>query len=296
LFFSVIISAYNRADLLPETISSVLVQTFTDFELIIVDDGSTDQTKAVVGAIQKNDHRVHYYHKENEERGAARNFGITKSNGEFLVFLDSDDLMRPSYLSTLHQTIQENPDIDFLAARFSFIDQNNYIKPHQTALKPGKNEITAFLRGNYLACNFCIRKDKPNFQFFPADRKYATIDDYMFILANLQFGTSLYFLDEVGVLMRLHDSRSMGNNQKVIAAREAAVNWIKENVILTDVQQSAFIAWSAYYCAIHYYLDYQRSAVFKKLVSAIRLIGLKKEFLILWIKAILGRHFILLLK
>ncbi|MBD3660935.1 MAG: glycosyltransferase family 2 protein, partial [Arenibacter algicola] len=104
-FFSVIISTYNRASFIGRTIASVLKQDFEDFELIIVDDGSTDNTKEVVVGIE--DKRIRYYKKDNAERGAARNFGAKKASGEYLNFLDSDDLLYDDHLSTAHKIIQE---------------------------------------------------------------------------------------------------------------------------------------------------------------------------------------------
>ncbi|MCS6985063.1 MAG: glycosyltransferase family 2 protein, partial [Leptospiraceae bacterium] len=79
-FFSVILPTYNRASWLPRSIQSVLDQKFQDFELIIVDDGSTDNTREVVAHFS--DPRIKYYYKENQERSAARNFGIRKASGQ----------------------------------------------------------------------------------------------------------------------------------------------------------------------------------------------------------------------
>ena len=99
-FFSIIIPTYNRANLISISIESVLKQTFTDFELIIVDDGSTDNTSEVVG--NYTDNRIFYYKKVNEERGAARNYGIKKSCGEYVNFLDSDDFFDANHLEVAY--------------------------------------------------------------------------------------------------------------------------------------------------------------------------------------------------
>jgi len=96
-FFSVIIPTFNRADLLAKAIQSVLDQTFTDWELIVIDDGSTDHTASLVKSFE--DERIGYYFKQNEERSAARNFGIEQSKGLFLSFLDDDDYYLSDFLS-----------------------------------------------------------------------------------------------------------------------------------------------------------------------------------------------------
>src|SRR5690606_25041004 len=88
-FFSIILPTYNRGPLLSKSISSVLSQKFTDFELIVVDDGSTDNTREVVQSFS--DPRIHYYYKENEERNFARNFGISMAKGKYVCFLRSEE-------------------------------------------------------------------------------------------------------------------------------------------------------------------------------------------------------------
>lgn len=104
---SVVIPAYNRAALLPETLSSVQAQTFTDWECIVVDDGSTDHTREVVSAVCAEDRRVRYVHQENAERSAARNTGIRHSRGEYICFLDSDDRYTPRYLQRLTEFLSD---------------------------------------------------------------------------------------------------------------------------------------------------------------------------------------------
>lgn len=97
--FSIIIPTYNRAAFLPKAIESVLAQTYTDRELIIVDDGSTDNTKEVVA--KYNDERIKYVYQDNAERSAARNNGIAHANGEYVCFMDSDNYMKPDRLEKL---------------------------------------------------------------------------------------------------------------------------------------------------------------------------------------------------
>lgn len=89
---SVVIPTFNRSDVLSRAINSVISQTFQDHEVIIVDDGSTDNTAQVVKEIQKKDERIIYYYQDNQGPSAARNFGIKKSRGNYIAFLDSDDV------------------------------------------------------------------------------------------------------------------------------------------------------------------------------------------------------------
>jgi len=107
---SVIIATYNRAQYLPEAIDSVLNQSYQDFELVIVDDGSVDDTKAIVDKyINSNTGKIRYFYQENKGPGAARNRGIKEAKGEYVAFLDSDDIWLPEKLEKQSRYLEENP-------------------------------------------------------------------------------------------------------------------------------------------------------------------------------------------
>ena len=106
--FSIIVPAYNAADSLEAAVASVLVQDFSDWELLLVDDGSTDgKTGALCDQMAGFDYRVHALHKENGGAGDARNYGIDRARGEYLVFLDSDDQLERGALSLLDEKLRE---------------------------------------------------------------------------------------------------------------------------------------------------------------------------------------------
>ena len=107
MFFSIIIPSYNRASFIKETIDSILNQTFQDWECIVVDDGSKDNTKEVVQEIIKTDNRVRYVYQENAERSAARNNGIKHAKGKYICFLDSDDQFTDGHLQGLYDVISQ---------------------------------------------------------------------------------------------------------------------------------------------------------------------------------------------
>ncbi len=105
--FSVIIPLYNKANFVKKTIESVLAQTYNEFEVIVVNDGSTDNSLEVVGKM--NDSRIRVFTKENGGVSAARNFGMEKAQYEYIAFLDADDLWMPDYLETIHAMIKQYP-------------------------------------------------------------------------------------------------------------------------------------------------------------------------------------------
>ena len=90
---SVVMPAYNSEKYIAESIESVLNQTFKNFEIIVVDDGSTDNTRKIISDYK--DNRIRYYYQENLGSGAARNLGLSNSRGNWIAFLDSDDLWNP---------------------------------------------------------------------------------------------------------------------------------------------------------------------------------------------------------
>ena len=106
--FSVILPTFNRSSVIERAIDSVLNQSFTDFELIIVDDGSTDKTKTL---LDRYDDRIQYVFQENRGVSAARNLGVKQAKGKWLAFLDSDDEWLDKKLELQNKYIQNNPEI-----------------------------------------------------------------------------------------------------------------------------------------------------------------------------------------
>lgn len=124
---SVIIPCYNHARYLPHAVNSVIAQTFTDWEAIIVDDGSTDNTRKV--AAQFTDPRIHYIYQQNRGLSAARNTGIRAAQGEYLAFLDADDEWEDRFLEVCLAELVANTSIAAVVTLAAFIDQNGKILP-----------------------------------------------------------------------------------------------------------------------------------------------------------------------
>ncbi|MBK8368417.1 MAG: glycosyltransferase family 2 protein [Bacteroidetes bacterium] len=110
---SIITPAYNAGNYIAETIESVLAQTYQNWELIIVDDGSTDNTADIVKSYLT-DARIQYFYQKNGKQGKARNLAISHSKGTYLAFLDADDLWIPKKMQLQMQVIQtHNVDVVF---------------------------------------------------------------------------------------------------------------------------------------------------------------------------------------
>lgn len=115
-FFSIIIPTFNRAHIITRAIKSVVSQSFQDVEIIVVDDGGTDNTEAVIKEL--GDGRIIFYKQNNKGVSAARNTGASLAKGEYLLFLDSDDELDSSYLEEVRKHIYSEPDILFTGAKF----------------------------------------------------------------------------------------------------------------------------------------------------------------------------------
>jgi len=130
ILFSVIIPTFNRSQLISRSIKSIIDQKYSNWELILVDDGSTDNTKEIVESFS--DSRIKYYYKKNEERSIARNFGIDKSKGEYISFLDDDDYYLPDFFKEFYKLINkvQNKQAMIMCDEYVEYDNNKLVKNH----------------------------------------------------------------------------------------------------------------------------------------------------------------------
>jgi glycosyltransferase involved in cell wall biosynthesis len=133
---SIITPTYNREDLVQVTIKSIQAQTFTDWELIIVDDGSTDNTENILKPYLAADKRIKYVKKANSGQAPSLNVGVSHASREFIVFLDSDDEAFPNWLSTVTANLKEDTGILCVGAIRKF--------PDGTTIEEGMNEFRLF--------------------------------------------------------------------------------------------------------------------------------------------------------
>lgn len=287
--FTVVIPTYNRAALIKSTLDSVLAQDCDDFEVIIVDDGSTDDTGQVVRKNYASDERVRYIRQVNSERGAARNRGLIEARGQYVVFFDSDDLMHTNHLSTLAAIARQRPEINFLATKYEILRDGKAHPSSLHELKEGFYDLELFLRGNPLACNICVRRENPGLSPFVEDRRYAVFEDWMFMMQNLS-SDRMYLSDKVTITLIDHAQRSMrGDNREIIRKNRLAHDWIAEHVPLNKAQRKVLDGYSHYFCAIHSYLDNDRMVGLRHLYGALKSIGLNARVAALFVKMVIGQ-------
>lgn len=126
--FSIIIPVYNVAPYLRECLDSVLAQTFTDWEAICVDDGSTDGSGAILDEYAVRDGRFRVIHQVNAGVSAARNAALDVANGEYICFLDGDDVLRANWLRRIHETVVANPGVDWIRTGYLIWREGDAIK------------------------------------------------------------------------------------------------------------------------------------------------------------------------
>lgn len=133
---SVIIPLYNKEKFIAQTLKSVLSQTFSDFEVLIIDDGSTDKSVAI--AKEFADERIIFLSKENQGVSATRNLGIEKSSGKFIVFLDADDVWKNDFLEIIVSLIRNYPEQKVFSTAIE-IEIGNKIFPAEYSIPKNKN-------------------------------------------------------------------------------------------------------------------------------------------------------------
>jgi len=147
-FFSVVIPLYNKENYIKTTLESVFNQKFLDFEVIVVDDGSTDNGVAVVQSFGAT--RIKLYQQSNKGASAARNFGVSQAKGQWIALLDADDIWYPTHLEELHTSISRLTDADVLSNGYHIQLNSTFTK--QPSYSCSINE-QAFYVDDYFACS-----------------------------------------------------------------------------------------------------------------------------------------------
>ncbi len=146
--FSVVIPLYNKEKFIENTIKSVLCQTFTNYEIIVVNDGSTDESEAKI--LEFNDKRIQLYNQKNQGVSVARNLGIEKSKGKLIAFLDADDYWFPNHLEELSHLYNNFPSCGIYCSRYKIKTTKKHFQI------PNHNGIESFFTGiveNYFFSN-----------------------------------------------------------------------------------------------------------------------------------------------
>ncbi len=194
-FFSVIITTYNRFDLLPRAINSLLNQTEKDWEAIIVDDGSEDETYEFSIGIARKHPNITYIYRTNRGTPHSRQTGINLAQGYYITFLDSDDEYLPEHLKLRKRILIENPLIDFLYGGYQVVGSKFVPDIHNP------NKLIS-LDNCVVGGTFFIRKSIisqiggiPQIEYGDDARLYQILKEKRFIVRKVNFPTYIYHRD-----------------------------------------------------------------------------------------------------
>lgn len=163
--FSVIIPLYNKENYITDTLNSVLGQTFTDFEIIVINDASTDNSLAVAEAVK--DERIRFInHPVNKGLSAARNTGIKNASSDYVTFIDADDLWKSEFLEKVYLLINQHPECSIYGTRYEEIYPGNLILDIGVSLENLKNEMgtinffsTGLNKPAFCSSCLCLKKE-----------------------------------------------------------------------------------------------------------------------------------------
>jgi glycosyltransferase involved in cell wall biosynthesis len=202
---SIIIPAYNQAHFLAEAIDSALAQTARDFEVIVVDDGSTDETAAIIQAYAD---QVSAIWQENQGLAGARNTGIRAARGHFVALLDSDDAWLPTYLENMLAVATKRPEAAVYYCGVSYMDTAGQETP-----QPGSNLVVppgemyqTLLRANFLVPSTILMRREAVSSVGLFDPAFRRLQDWELWLRMLRQGYTFAGLPDRLVRYRLHDS------------------------------------------------------------------------------------------
>jgi glycosyltransferase involved in cell wall biosynthesis len=225
---SIVIPCYNYGWLLPETLNSVLVQTYPHWECIIIDDGSTDNSRAVGEEYQQRDARFRYIYQENKGMSAARNHGVAIAQGAYIQFLDSDDLLVPRKLETQVALLEARAEVDLVYGDVrcfrhgdpsvlsrSFDMQDNAWMPQVSG--SGLPVVTALIEKNIMAVNAALLRREVLQKVGPVAEDLRSVEDWEYWVRCALAG--IYFQydgnPDAWALVRVHPASTSHNMLKM---------------------------------------------------------------------------------
>ncbi|SHH00330.1 glycosyltransferase [Tepidibacter thalassicus] len=228
---SVIIPTYNYGEFICDAIDSVLNQTFKDFEIIVVDDGSTDNTKDI---IKKYRDKISYYYKTNDGPASARNLGIKKSNGKYICFLDADDIFLPNKLELQVNLLKNNSNknISLVYSDFLIVNKNlnKVLKYYKCKKFLSHNQAFNYLMlDNYINTSTVMTLKDCLFEVNLFNEKYKYLEDYD-LWIKLGINYEYIYINKPLVKTRAHYknySKKVNNSIKTTCFNEIKKNMKK---------------------------------------------------------------------
>src|SRR5215813_13069315 len=232
---SVIVPTYNYGHLISETLTCLQSQSYENWEGIIVDDGSTDNTAAVVEAAAASDPRIRYFKQENQRQGAARNLGIKQSRGNYLQFLDSDDLLERKKLELHVRFLEGHPEVDIVysgvryfstdnpderlvSRRYSMWDDGGAWMPEISG--QGSSILPVLLRNNIMVVNAPLVRRSVIEKAGAFDVALTPVEDWQYWIRCAAAGSTFHYDDgqESMALVRSHELSASADGRRMLRA------------------------------------------------------------------------------
>lgn len=221
---SVIIAAFNAASYIGKAIESVLSQTLRDVELIVVDDGSTDRTAEIVKGYGE---RVRYLFQENAERSAARNNGIAHARGDYLSFLDADDLIAPEKLADQTAFLEGHPEYDLVYSRVAYFtekEQDNYYTPRR--ITPEGDVLYELTRSNFITIHSPLIRRSAIERSGGFDPNFNRFEDWDFLVRLSLAGARFGFIEGLHAFVRVHPANTVQDRVRMFEAKRVVAEKI----------------------------------------------------------------------
>lgn len=232
---SIIIPAYNQVEYIDYTLQSVINQNYENWECLIVDDGSTDNTEAIVNEIIKKDSRFSYLKKVNGGASSARNYGLDMAKGDFIQFLDSDDYIHEDKLVKGIDAFEKNKDSDIIISNFNmFRDSIDTLLPPYCNLENRTFDFNSILLDwdvNYTIPLHCGLFHKSVFENVRFDETIQSKEDWIMWVTIFKKGAKASYINQSLAFYRYNDRGNHTNDDD---------NFIKANQIVYDLISEDF--------------------------------------------------------
>jgi teichuronic acid biosynthesis glycosyltransferase TuaG len=189
---SIIIPCYNGSNYLKETLDSILSQDETRFEVIIVDDGSTDNSKVIIESFT--DSRVKYFHQANQGVSSARNTGFFHSTAKYIIFFDADDIMTPFFISSRLNYLEQATSLDFISGEAQKFDENGYINGYLRGISMDGNSEILLYQPEIITCpsNYFFRRSFLTENNITFNINLSSTADRFFLLRCVKIGEAKF--------------------------------------------------------------------------------------------------------
>jgi glycosyltransferase involved in cell wall biosynthesis len=246
---SVIIPCYNHGQYLPEAIESVLSQGYPQIEIIVVDDGSVDDTKKVCETFPG----VQHVYQHNQGLSAARNTGIIKSKGEFLVFLDADDWLLAHAITTNLQYLLDDPELAFVSGAYLKVVGPERKAEEKKVIVDNQHYLN-FLQGNYISMHATVMYRRWSFNEIRFDPLMKACEDYDIYL-RISRVYKVHHHQKLIAAYRIHDENMSGNIGLMIDTALTALE--KQKPFLKTIEEKRSLKkgkrnWTNYYSGLLY--------------------------------------------